>query len=39
MAEIQEGDEVRTGLPVVDVVNPATHARTRQGEPGGRSTS
>jgi hypothetical protein len=24
MAEIQEGDEVRTGLPVVDVVNPAT---------------
>jgi multidrug efflux pump subunit AcrA (membrane-fusion protein) len=24
MAEIQEGDEVRTGLPIVDVVNPAT---------------
>src|SRR5829696_111185 len=24
MAEIQEGDEGRTGLPVVDVVNPAT---------------
>ena len=24
MAEIQEGDEVRSGLPVVDVVNPAT---------------
>jgi HlyD family secretion protein len=24
MAEIQEGDEVRSGVPVVDVVNPAT---------------
>jgi HlyD family secretion protein len=24
MADIQEGDEVRTGLPIVDVVNPAT---------------
>jgi HlyD family secretion protein len=24
MGEIQEGDEVRTGVPVVDVVNPAT---------------
>lgn len=24
MAEVQEGDEVRSGVPVVDVVNPAT---------------
>jgi hypothetical protein len=24
MAELQEGDEVRSGVPVVDVVNPAT---------------
>ena len=35
MAEIQEGDEVRTGLPVVDVVNPATmrvRARVNQAD-------
>ena len=30
MAEIQEGDEVRSGVPVVDVVNPSTmRARAR----------
>ena len=35
MAEIQEGDEVRTGVPVVDVVNPATmrvRARVNQAD-------
>jgi multidrug efflux pump subunit AcrA (membrane-fusion protein) len=35
MAEIQEGDEVRTGLPVLDVVNPATmrvRARVNQAD-------
>jgi HlyD family secretion protein len=35
MGEIQEGDEVRTGLPVVDVVNPATmrvRARVNQAD-------
>ena len=35
MAEIQEGDEVRTGVPVVDIVNPATmrvRARVNQAD-------
>ena len=35
MVEIQEGDEVRTGLPIVDVVNPATmrvRARVNQAD-------
>jgi HlyD family secretion protein len=35
MGEIQEGDEVRTGVPVVDVVNPATmrvRARVNQAD-------
>ena len=35
MGEIQEGDEVRTGMPVVDVVNPATmrvRARVNQAD-------
>jgi HlyD family secretion protein len=35
LAEIQEGDEVRTGVPVVDVVNPATmrvRARVNQAD-------
>lgn len=35
LGEIQEGDEVRTGLPVVDVVNPATmrvRARVNQAD-------
>ena len=37
MAEIQEGDEVRSGLPVVDVVNPAmmrVRARVNQADIG-----
>ena len=35
MAEIQEGDEVRAGVPVVDVVNPSTmrvRARVNQAD-------
>jgi HlyD family secretion protein len=35
MAEIQEGDEIRSGLPVVDVVNPASmrvRARVNQAD-------
>src|SRR3982750_3561449 len=35
MAEIQEGDEVRSGVPVVDVVNPAimrVRARVNQAD-------
>src|SRR6185436_20369605 len=35
MAELQEGDEVRSGVPVVDVVNPATmrvRARVNQAD-------
>ena len=35
MAEIQEGDEMRSGLPVVDVVNPSTmrvRARVNQAD-------
>ena len=35
MAEVQEGEEVRSGMPIVDVVNPALDARAREGEPGG----
>ena len=36
MAEVQEGEEVRAGVPVVDIVNPERDARARAGEPGGR---
>ena len=35
MAEVQEGEEVRAGVPVVDIVNPEVHARARARQPGG----
>ena len=36
MAEVQEGEEVRAGVPVVDIVNPNVDARARAREPGRR---
>ena len=35
MAEVQEGEEVRGGMPIVDVVNPGVDARAGEGQPGG----